>query len=158
MHAAMQASVTNWGKLLIASGGALKPDKCFYHLISFDLKADGTWKYAKDEHMSHEFKLSVPLPNGDSAKIAVRSIVSSTSMAPPPTLVPSSFIEELQEWWDCSWIWDSLCLQGDEGWLAEAIADNSMMAITDGLFIRELYPNINLAAFVFVCAQRVEAS
>jgi len=79
-------------------------------------------------------------------------------MAPPPTLVPSSFIEELQEWWDSSWIWDSLCSQGDEGWLAEAIADNSMMAITDGLFIRELYPNINLAAFVFVCAQRVEAS
>jgi hypothetical protein len=31
----MQASVNSWGKLLIGSGGTYKPDKCFYHLISF---------------------------------------------------------------------------------------------------------------------------
>ena len=30
---AMQESILNWGQLLIASGGALKPIKCFYHLI-----------------------------------------------------------------------------------------------------------------------------
>jgi hypothetical protein len=31
----LQEAITNWGKLLLASGGALKPIKCFFHLISF---------------------------------------------------------------------------------------------------------------------------
>ena len=32
-HANLQESVTSRGNLLIASGGALKPIKCFYYLI-----------------------------------------------------------------------------------------------------------------------------
>jgi hypothetical protein len=35
MHKAMQRSIHNWGRILIATGGALKPVKCFYHLILF---------------------------------------------------------------------------------------------------------------------------
>jgi hypothetical protein len=31
----LQEAITNWGKLLLASGRALKPIKCFFHLISF---------------------------------------------------------------------------------------------------------------------------
>ena len=38
----LQNAVTNWGHLLIASGGALKPAKCFYHLILFKWMANGT--------------------------------------------------------------------------------------------------------------------
>ena len=34
-YQAMQDSISNWVQLIIASGGALKPPKCFYHLISF---------------------------------------------------------------------------------------------------------------------------
>ncbi len=34
-HDCFQQSITNWGKLLIATGGALKPSKCSYYLISF---------------------------------------------------------------------------------------------------------------------------
>jgi hypothetical protein len=34
VHEAMQTSILNWGRVLIATGGALKPSKCFYHLIS----------------------------------------------------------------------------------------------------------------------------
>ena len=34
-HIKLQESVINWGKLLIATGGALKPAKCSYYLISF---------------------------------------------------------------------------------------------------------------------------
>jgi hypothetical protein len=36
VHRAIQDSITNWGNLLIATGGALKPAKCFYSIISFD--------------------------------------------------------------------------------------------------------------------------
>ncbi len=38
----LQEAILNWGKLLLALGGELKPAKCFYHLISFKFKEDGT--------------------------------------------------------------------------------------------------------------------
>ena len=44
-HQALQESIINWGHLLLATGGALKPEKCFYHIISFSWKPDGTWRY-----------------------------------------------------------------------------------------------------------------
>ena len=37
-HSRLQESVINWGSLLIATGGALKPGKCSYYLISFKPK------------------------------------------------------------------------------------------------------------------------
>jgi hypothetical protein len=44
-HSHLQESVINWVSLLIATGGALKPTKCSYYLISFRWKANGTWMY-----------------------------------------------------------------------------------------------------------------
>jgi hypothetical protein len=44
-HKALQDSILNWGRLLLATGGALKPAKCFYHMISFLWKPDQSWKY-----------------------------------------------------------------------------------------------------------------
>jgi hypothetical protein len=40
-HEALQDSIRNCGPILIATGGSLKPVKCFYHLISFLL--EGRW-------------------------------------------------------------------------------------------------------------------
>jgi hypothetical protein len=40
-HTALQESIINWGCLLLATGEALKPAKCFYHMISFSWKPDG---------------------------------------------------------------------------------------------------------------------
>jgi hypothetical protein len=34
-HLALKCAIKNWGKLLIATGGTLKPDKCFFHLMDF---------------------------------------------------------------------------------------------------------------------------
>jgi hypothetical protein len=36
VHESIQASVANWGNLLIATGGALQPAKCFYSIILFE--------------------------------------------------------------------------------------------------------------------------
>jgi hypothetical protein len=36
VHERIQASVNSWGNLLIATGGALQPAKCFYSIISFE--------------------------------------------------------------------------------------------------------------------------
>jgi hypothetical protein len=65
----MQASVNSWGKLLlIGSGGAYKPDKCFYHLISFCWDRNGKWKY--DENSSKpKFEMLVPMPDGTEVPI-----------------------------------------------------------------------------------------
>ena len=41
-HQAMQDSISNWGQILTASEGAFKPPTCFYHLISFYWKTDGS--------------------------------------------------------------------------------------------------------------------
>ena len=44
VHEKSQEAIFNWGQLLIASGGAFKPVKCFFYLISFAWKNSGTWK------------------------------------------------------------------------------------------------------------------
>lgn len=80
-----------------------------------------------------------------------KSVISHTP-APPAPRLPETFWDVLEEW-GSTWLWDSLRLVGNDDWLAEAIADNSCMAVTDGSFIRELYPNMNSAAFVFECTK-----
>jgi hypothetical protein len=44
-HSRLHESVINWGHFLIAMGGALKPSKCSFYLISFKWKVDGMWIY-----------------------------------------------------------------------------------------------------------------
>ncbi len=44
VHMALQRSIENWGKLLIAMGGMLKPDKCFFHLLDFAWTKSGGWQ------------------------------------------------------------------------------------------------------------------
>ncbi len=62
-YAMLQESIINWGCLLIVTGGALKPAKCFYHMISFTWKADGSWSYKANENIQ---QLSILVPVADS--------------------------------------------------------------------------------------------
>ena len=64
----LQEAITNWGKLLLATGGALKPVKCFFHLISFAWKEDGTWTYENNED-NEEYQAAVPLTDGSFGEI-----------------------------------------------------------------------------------------
>jgi hypothetical protein len=64
----LQEAITNWGKLLLASGGALKPIKCFFHLISFNWKKDSSWTY-KNNKEDDKFQVVVPLADGSFGKI-----------------------------------------------------------------------------------------
>ena len=47
----IQEAITNWGKLFLATVSTLKPAKCFFNLISFSQKPDGTWYYTKKRTM-----------------------------------------------------------------------------------------------------------
>lgn len=67
VHKRIQASINSWGNLLIATGGALQPAKCFYSIISFEW-LNGVWRYASNESKTG-LGVSVPLPGGGSAGI-----------------------------------------------------------------------------------------
>ena len=68
VHAAIQQAIENWGRLLIATGGTLKPDKCFYHLIDF------AWTQKGGQYIAHHedecAALFIPLPDGTMAPIS----------------------------------------------------------------------------------------
>ena len=59
----MQDIVDSWGNLLLATGGAFKPEECFSHLISFSWRPNRKWKYDNNEE-NEDFDLSVPMPDG----------------------------------------------------------------------------------------------
>ncbi len=75
----LQEAIVSWGKLLLASGGVLKPAKCFYHLISFRFKGDGTWSYESNEN-DEEFHVVVPLSDGGFADIEHLGVHEATKM------------------------------------------------------------------------------
>jgi hypothetical protein len=72
-HAALQRAIKNWGKLLIATGGTLKPKKCFFHLIDFQWTRQGGWQYI-GHHEDETAAVFVPLPDGLLAPIQHRVV------------------------------------------------------------------------------------
>ncbi len=69
VHAAIQRAIENWGRLLIATGGTLKPDKCFYHLIDFGWTQKGGWQYVA-HHEDVGAAVYAPLPDERRALIS----------------------------------------------------------------------------------------
>ncbi len=67
VHWAIQESIISWGNLLIATGSALQPAKCFYSIISFDWN-NGDWSYALNVS-NDKLRITVPLPGGNNAPI-----------------------------------------------------------------------------------------
>jgi hypothetical protein len=54
-------------------------------------------------------------------------------------------------------MWEGLKLSGKDGddtgaWLSTAIRSNTLVAVTDGSYMKELYPNMNSCAFIFECS------
>lgn len=86
-HDALQASVNSWGSLLIATGGSLKPPKCFYYLINYKWDSNGDWSYVEQQD-TEELELTVPLPDGTSLVIAQQG-VHKTSVTLGGTTAPS---------------------------------------------------------------------
>jgi hypothetical protein len=46
-----------------------------------------------------------------------------------------------------------MLVEGGMEWVSEAIQNRSLVAVTDGLYIRQLYPNLCSAAFILECAK-----
>ncbi len=63
VHQEMTRSIHNWGRLLIATGCALKPEKCSYTLINYKVRPNSSWKYANFSTQP-ECSMTVPSSNG----------------------------------------------------------------------------------------------
>jgi len=63
IHYKMEASIHNWGRLLLATGGALKREKCSYTLISYAGDANSNWHYY-DYSENDDFRMRVPAQDG----------------------------------------------------------------------------------------------
>ncbi len=85
-----------------------------------------------------------------SVALAVYSILSIAT-GPHSSEPPVNFWNVVEEWGK-TWMWENLTIQGDATWLAVAIADNSLVAVTNKSHMKEIYPHINSAAFVFECS------
>jgi hypothetical protein len=83
--------------------------------------------------------------------LAVYSILS-TSASPPTPIPPADFWHAIKVWGN-SWMWDYVLIRGEVSWLAELIADNSLLVVTNGSYMKEVYPNINSAAFIIECTK-----
>jgi hypothetical protein len=98
-HSQLQESVINWGHLLIAMGGALKPSKCSYYLISFKWKADGTWIY-KNNTIQPDLAIGVPLADGSLTEIEhlpVPSVVKILGSMTCPTGSSATALGQMQQ-------------------------------------------------------------
>jgi hypothetical protein len=78
-------------------------------------------------------------------------IVSYANL-PPPRPVIATFQEVLEEW-GCNWMWTDLRLTGDDTWIEAAIRDKTLVAVTDGSYMKSLYSNINSCAFIMECSR-----
>ncbi len=70
------------------------------------------------------------------AGLGIYKIISYTDM-PPQITQPETFMDVLREW-GCTWMWEDMRLTGGDGWLEEAIRDNSLVAVTDGSYARQI--------------------
>ena len=78
-------------------------------------------------------------------------LLSSTPTAEPDT-TPITFLGVLESWGN-TWLWEKMSVSGGTEWIRHSIDDGSLVAVTDGLYIRELYPNLCSAAFVLECSK-----
>jgi len=70
-----QLELEQWSCLLNATGGALKPEKCFWYLLDYECK-DGEWTYA--EMVPHE--MVITNPDGTKSPIKQETVTNSKKM------------------------------------------------------------------------------
>jgi hypothetical protein len=78
--------------------------------------------------------------------------VCSVALPPIRQIPPTDFLDVLRGWGQ-TWIWDDLTITGGTDWFAQAIADNCLVAVTDGSYIKEHYPELCATAFVLECTK-----
>ena len=71
----VQSATLDWGKLAIASGGSLKPEKCFWYFISWKFHK-GVAQYKTIDELPAQ-QLLIPSPDGSLHSIALKEVTDS---------------------------------------------------------------------------------
>ena len=120
-----QEGITSWGDLLMATGGALNPTKCFWTIHDMAPRPDGTWEYRicrpaletikegeemagtdmeereddRDDELD-QIKLTIPQLDGDVAAIAQLQASQATEnlgLLAPPNGSPTPQFDKMKE-------------------------------------------------------------
>ncbi len=83
--------------------------------------------------------------------LRIYKVISCTNM--PMQIVHLDTLMDVLSKWGCTWMWEDMHLTEDDGWLATTIQENKLVAITNGLYMCVLYPNMNSCAFILGCTQ-----
>ena len=78
-------------------------------------------------------------------------LLSTTPTAEPDT-TPTTFLGVLESWRN-TWLWENMSVSGGTEWIRHSINNGSLVAVTDGSYVRELYPSLCSAAFVLGCSK-----
>ncbi len=89
---AVQNNLDKWAKLLIATGGALNPDKCYWYMVSY-VYHEREWMY--DDTKLYE--LTIILPDGTCRAITQLRVTDSRKMLGVWSLPNGSDKKHLQE-------------------------------------------------------------
>ena len=112
-------------------------------------------RYATTPNQRTQVQIAIPKENVGQyctiREVAPEVIAVVSHMDPPPSpLKHDSFLDVLIEW-GCTWMWDSMLLVGKYDWIKKAIAHRSCVAVTDGSYMRKLYPNECSTTLIFEC-------
>ena len=83
--------------------------------------------------------------------LAVVAVVSNAD--PPQEEIITTKIKEVLKEWGCTWMWKSLRLVGSDEWIKDAIEGWTLVAVTNGSYIKEKYPHLCSAAFILKCSK-----
>ena len=79
-------------------------------------------------------------------------MLATTAVAPQvdTPIEPRSILEVIKGWKQ-SWFWRSFRIVGDWEWIIQAVEEGTLLAVADGSFIKELFPDACSCAFVLEC-------
>jgi hypothetical protein len=104
------------------------------------------YSHTQEARAHNSVCLVKPMLDGEHFRLTLMATLPE--QAPTPT----TFWEVLMSWGN-SWLWDHVKVTGGDHWIYQAITEGMLVAVTDGSYIQEIYPDLCLAAFVLKCSK-----
>lgn len=92
-----------------------------------------------------------------SVKFCAEDVVAMQGSTSPPSHHPShhpnviTLLDAVAKADDLLWMWEDLQISGEGEWIRESILSGSCIAVTDGSYMEDLFPDVCLAAFILEC-------
>ena len=95
----VQRATFDWGRLAIASGGSLKPEKCFWYLIAFKFR-NGVPDYKTIRDFPPDTVLRVPAPDGSEHPIQLLEVTEAKKtlgVLQCPAGLPDAHLQQMKK-------------------------------------------------------------